>query len=158
MPVTTDAGREPTARSHSLSPAHLGEAQAAAALAIAVLGVAVFIAGVGVVISGLTTAASFDPGNPPPNADALGTWQVIGGLLLFVVGLGLAGGALGLLAGGRRPRIPTAALALVTAVAAAAGGIAVIVRGPSDLILALSLLGLAVGLAGAGLLLLRPRR
>ena len=158
LPVTTDAGRGSAARSHSLAPAHLGEAQAGAALAVAVLGVAVFIVGVGTVIAGLTAASTFDPSNPPPNADALGTWQIIGGFVLFAVGLGLAGGALGLLLGGRRPRVPTATLALVTAIAAVAGGISVILRGPSDLVLALSLFGLGLGLGGAGLLLLRPRR
>lgn len=156
--MTTDAGRDSAGRSHSLAPPHLGEAQAGAALTIAVLGVAVFIVGVGMVVSGLTTAASFDAANLPPNADELGSWQILAGFALFFVGLGLAGGALGLLAGGRRPRIPTAGLALGTAVGAVAGGIAIIVRGPSDLILAVALLGLALGLGGAGLLLLRPRR
>jgi len=71
--------------------------------------------------------------------------------------LALAGGALGLLAGSPRVRVPTAALALAAAIAAVAGGGAIIVRGPSDLILGLSLLGLGLGLGGAGLLLLRRR-
>jgi len=146
-----------TGRPHSLAPAHLGDARAAAALAITVLGVAVFIAAIGVVVSGLTLPASFDPGNPPPNADALGTWQVIGGFVLFVVGLALAGGGLALLAGSQRARVPTAILALFTALAAVGGGIAIILRGPSDLILVLTLFGMALGLAASGLLLLRPR-
>ena len=146
-----------TGRPHSLAPEHLGDARAAAALAVTVLGIALFIAAVGVVVSGLTLSASFDPGNPPPNADALGTWQVVGGFILFVVGLALAGGGLALLSGSLRARIPTAILALVTALAAGVGGIAIILRGPSDLILVLTLFGLALGLVGAGLLLLRPR-
>jgi hypothetical protein len=156
--VTTDASREPAARTRSLAPAHLGDAQAGAALTIAVLGAAVFIVGVGMVIAGVTLSASFDPASPPPNADALGTWQIVGGFLLFMVGLGLVGGALGLLAGSRRPRVPTATLALVTSIGALAAGIGVVLRGPSDLVLALSLVGLGLGLGGAGLLLLRPRR
>ena len=95
--VTTDAGRPPGGRTHALAPAHLGDARAAAALAITVLGIAVFIAAVGVVITGLTLSGSFDPGNPPPNAAELGTAQVLAGFGLFVVGVLLAGG--GLLAG-----------------------------------------------------------
>lgn len=150
-------GKSLTGRPHSLAPEHLGDARAAAALAVTVLGIALFIAAVGVVVSGLTLSASFDPGNPPPNADALGTWQVVGGFILFVVGLALAGGGLALLSGSLRARIPTAILALVTALAAGVGGIAIILRGPSDLILVLTLFGLALGLVGAGLLLLRPR-
>lgn len=146
-----------TGRPHSLAPAHLGDARAAAALAVTVLGVALFIAAIGVVVSGLTLAASFDPGNPPPNAEALGTWQVIGGFILFVVGLALAGGGLALLTGSLRARVPTAILALVTALAAVAGAIAIILRGPSDMILVLTLFGMALGLVASGLLLLRPR-
>jgi hypothetical protein len=146
-----------TGRPHSLAPEHLGDARAAAALAITVLGVALFIAAVGLVVAGLTLSASFDPANPPPNADALGTWQVIGGFILFVVGLALAGGGLALLTGSRRARIPTAVLALAAALAAAVAGVAIILRGPSDLILVLTLFGLALVLVAAGLLLLRPR-
>jgi hypothetical protein len=48
-------------------------------------------------------------------------------------------------------------LALVVAVAALVGGIVIILRGPSDLILSLSLFGLAAGLGLSGILLLRPR-
>jgi hypothetical protein len=155
--VTTDAGRQPGGRSHSLAPAHLGDARAAAALAITVLGVAVFIAAIGIVVTGLTLSASFDSANPPPNADALGTGQVIAGFALFVVGVALAAGGLGLLTGGRRARVPTAALALLTAIGAIAGGAAIIIRGPSDMILALSLFGLALGLIVSALILLRPR-
>jgi hypothetical protein len=146
-----------TGRPHSLAPDHLGDARAAAALAVTVLGIALFIAAVGVVVSGMTLSASFDPANPPPNADALGTWQVIGGFILFVVGLALAGGGLALLTGSLRARVPTAVLALATALGAAAGGVAIVLRGPSDLILVLTLFGLALGLVAAGLLLLRPR-
>jgi hypothetical protein len=155
--LTTNADRQPSGRTHSLAPAHLGDARAAAALAITVLGVAVFIAAVGLVISGLTLSASFDPANLPPNADALGTWQVIAGFGLFVVGAVMAAGGLALLTGSQRARVPTAVLALAAAVGAAVGGIGIILRGPSDLVLALSLFGLALGLAISALILLRPR-
>jgi hypothetical protein len=155
--MTTNAGRQPGGRSHSLAPPHLGDARAGAALALAVLGVAIFIAGVGIIVTGLTLPGSFDPGNPPPNGSDLGTWQVIAGAGLFVLGVVLAGGGLALLAGSRRARIPSAILALVTAVAAIAGAVLIVVRGPSDLVLALSLLGLALALAISGLILLRPR-
>jgi hypothetical protein len=157
-PMTTNAGRDSAARPHSLAPAQLGDARAGAALAIAVLGVAVFIAGVGIVVSGLTASSAYDPANAPPNVGELGTGQVLGGFALFAVGVVLAGGGLSLLAGSQRARIPTAILALAGAVAAVAGAVTIIVRGPSDLILAITLLGLGLGLGGAGLLLLRPRR
>ncbi|HEY7452580.1 MAG TPA: hypothetical protein VIA02_08730 [Candidatus Limnocylindria bacterium] len=144
-------------RTHSLAPPHLGDVWAGAALAVLVLGVAVFIAGIGIVVAGLTTANGFDSANLPPNLAELGTWQVFGGALLFVVGLGLAAGGIALLGGSLRTRIPTAVLALVVAVAALVGGIVIILRGPSDLILSLSLFGLAAGLGLSGILLLRPR-
>ncbi|MGH2463528.1 MAG: hypothetical protein ACRDFZ_07910 [Candidatus Limnocylindria bacterium] len=156
--MTTNAGGGSAGRPHSLAPAELGDVRAGAALAIAVLGVAVFIAGVGIVVAGLTAGSAYDPATAPPNVADLGTWQVVGGFVLFVVGVALAGGALGLLAGGHRARIPTAILALASAVAAIGAGIAIVVRGPSDLVLAISLFGLGLGLGGAGLLLLRPRR
>ena len=155
--MTSSAGSKPGTRTHSLSPEHLGDVWAGAALAIVVLGVAMFIAAVGIVVSGLTTSAGYDPANPPPNADTLGTWQVICGFALFAVGVALAGGALALLTGSLRLRLPTAALALVTALVAIGGAVAIVVRGPSDLILALTLLGLGLALGIAGLLLLRPR-
>jgi hypothetical protein len=125
---------------------------------VAVLGVAVFIAGVGIVVSGLTASTGYDPANLPPNSNALGTGQVTGGFALFVLGVALAGGGLGMLAGSQRARIPTAILALAAALAGVAGAVWIIVRGPSDLILALSLFGVGLGLGGSGLLLLRRRR
>ena len=88
-----------------------------------------------------------------------GFWVVHGLFVfgLFVVGILLAGGGLALLAGSLRARVPTAVLALVTAAGAAAGGVAIVLRGPSDLVLALSLFGLALGLLVSELILLRPR-
>jgi hypothetical protein len=118
----------------------------------------VFIAGVGIVVSGLTAATGYDPANLPPNANVLGAGQVAGGSALFVLGVALAGGALGMLAGSQRARIPTAILALAAGLAAVAGAAWIIVRGPSDLILALSLFGVGLGLGVSGLLLLRRSR
>jgi hypothetical protein len=155
--VTTSAGQKPGTRTHSLSPEHLGDVRAGAALAVVVLGIAIFIAAIGIVVSGLTLGGSYDPGNPPPNADALGTWQVLAGFALFAVGVALAGGGLALLTGSRRARVPTAVLAIITGFVAMGGAVAIVVRGPSDLILALTLFGLALALGSAGLLLLRPR-
>ena len=156
--MTSSTSHGTPTRTHALAPEHLGEVQAGAALTIAVLGVAVFIAGIGVVVNGLTLPGSFDPANPPPNLDSLGTWQILGGFGLFGLGLALTGAALSLLSGASRPRIPTAIVAVVAGAASIAGGVVIILRGPSDLILAISLFGLGLGLAGAGLLLLRPRR
>ncbi len=155
--MTTSAGQRPSPRTHSLSPEHLGDVRAGAALAIVVLGVAIFIAAVGIVVSGLTLGASYDPSNAPPNADGLGTWQILIGFALFAVGVALAGGGLALLSGSRRARVPTAVLAIISGLVAIGGAVAIVVRGPSDLILAITLLGLALALGSAGLLLLRPR-
>ena len=155
--MTTPAGHEAAGRTHSLAPPHLGELRAGAALTVSVLGVAVFITAIGMIVSGLTATSGIDPSNPPPNAETLGGWQIAAGVALFVLGLLLAGGGLGLLSGSVRPRIPTAVLAVATGIGAMAGAIFVILRGPSDLVLAIALLGLGLGLAGAGLVLLRPR-
>jgi len=156
--MTSSSGQGTAARTHSLAPEHLGEVQAGAALTIAILGVAIFIAGIGVVVGGLTAAGSFDPANPPPNSDTIGTWQTMAGFAMFAVGLALVGAALSLLAGASRPRIPTAVASVVLGIVSFAAGVMIVLRGPSDLILAISLFGLGLGLAGAGLLLLRPRR
>ena len=132
--------------------------RAGAALAVAILGVAIFIGAIGMVVTGLTVGSGFDPANLPPNVAELGTLQVIVGFGLFALGVVLAGGALLLLSGASRPRIPIAVLAVVSGTASGVAGVYVIARGPSDLVLAISLFGLGLGLIGAGLLLLRPRR
>lgn len=132
--------------------------RAGAALAVAILGVAIFIGAIGMVVTGLTVGSGFDPANLPPNVAELGTLQVIVGFGLFALGVVLAGGALLLLSGASRPRIPIAVLAVVSGTASDVAGAYVIARGPSDLVLAISLFGLGLGLIGAGLLLLRPRR
>ena len=155
--MTSPAGHEAAGRTHSLAPPHLGELRAGAALTVSVLGVAVFITGIGMTVSGLTATSGIDPSNPPPNAETLGTWQIASGVALFVLGILLAAGGLGLLSGSLRPRILTAVLAVASGIGAIAGGVFVILRGPSDLILAIALFGLGLGLAGAGLILLRPR-
>jgi hypothetical protein len=155
--LTSNADQRAGGRTHSLAPPHLGDVWAGAALAILVLGVAVFIAGIGIVVSGLTAATTYDAANLPPNLSSIGTWQVVLGVVLFLVGLALAGGGIALLAGSTRPRVPTAIVGLVVAAISFVLGIVVIVRGPSDLILSLSLFGLAFGLGISGLLLLRPR-
>ena len=51
---------------HSLAPEHLGEATAAATLAVIVGGVALVITGVGVIALALTIGARFG-GDPPPD-------------------------------------------------------------------------------------------
>jgi hypothetical protein len=155
--MTTSTDRQPGGRPHSLAPEHLGDVWAGSALAIVVLGVAIFIVAIGMVVSGLTASSSQDPANLPPNADTLGTTQLIAGVALFAVGVVLAGGGLALLTGSRRARKPVAILAIVASVAAIVGGVLIVLRGPSDLVLVLTLIGLGLGLGIAGLLLLRPR-
>ena len=144
-------------RSHSLAPAHLGEAASAAVLAVAVLGLAVFIAGVAMAVSGMTLGSRFG-GDPPPNVDQLGIGQVVGGIGLAVLGLVLSGSALAVLADVARSR-PIAAAASGLAAALAVVGIVLVQLQPGgDPVLSVAL-GVAVAIFGvAALILVRPRR
>jgi len=49
----------------SLAPAHLGEATAAATVAVMVGGIALVISGIGIVVMALTIGARYGGGSPP---------------------------------------------------------------------------------------------
>lgn len=144
-------------RSHSLAPAHLGEAASAAVLAVSVLGLAVFIAGVAMTVSGLTLASRFGS-SPPPNVDQLGVGQVFGGIGLALLGLVLSGSGLAVLADVARSRPVAAAASALAAILAVIGVVLVNLQPGGDLVLSIAL-GVAALIFGvAAAILVRPRR
>jgi hypothetical protein len=145
------------ARSHSLAPPHLGEVASAAVLAVAILGLAVFIAGVAMAVSGFTMGGALGSA-APPNADQLGTGQVIGGFGLAVLGLVLSGSALALLADMPSSRPIAIAAAGVAAVLSAIGVFLVQAQPAADTVLAISLAVAAAIFAVAAVILVRTTR
>jgi len=142
---------------HSLAPEHLGEATAAATVAVMVGGVALVITGIGIIALALTMGARYG-GDPPPNIGALSVAPVIGGLLALVLGGGLTAGGLAVLGGVRRSRLATGILAAVAAGLGALATVLVMVNPPADPVLAIALTVATLVFGVASLLLLRPRR
>jgi hypothetical protein len=142
---------------HSLAPEHLGEATAAATVAVIVGGIALVITGIGMIALALTIGARFG-GDPPPNVGSLAIAPVLGGLLAVALGGGLTAGGLAVLGNVRRARLITGVLAAVVAGLAALGTVAVMVNPPSDPVLAIALTVATLIFGVAALLLLRPRR
>jgi hypothetical protein len=150
------AGAQPRAH-HSLAPEHLGEATAAATVAVIVGGIAIVITGIGMVVMGLTIGSRFG-GDPPPNVGSLAIIPVVGGVLAMLLGGALTGGGAAVLSDVRRSRLVTGILAAVTAGLAALGTIVVMVNPPPDTVLAIALTAATLVFGVAALLLLRPRR
>lgn len=144
-------------RSHSLAPAHLGEAASAAVLAVAVLGLAVFIAGVAMAVSGMTLESRYGA-DPPPNIGQLGIGQVLGGIGLAILGLVLSGSALAVLADVARSRPIAAAASGLAAALAILGVVLVQLQPGGDLVLSIALAVAAAIFGVAALILVRPRR
>jgi hypothetical protein len=144
-------------RGHSLAPEHLGEVGSAAVLAMSIVGLAVFIGGIAMVVFGMTTAARYGS-TPPPNADALGQGQVIGGIAVAVLGVALLGAALAVLADLRRSRVIATGIAALAAVLAAIGVWRVTTLDSGDPILAGALAVGALVLAAAAFILARRAR
>jgi hypothetical protein len=142
---------------HALAPEHLGEATAAATLAIIVGGVALLITGIGIIALALTMGARFGA-NPPPDVASYGLVPLIGGIGAVLLGGGLTAGGLAVIGNVRGARVLTGALAALAALLSAAGVVVVMVNPPSDTVLAIALTiaTLAFGIAAG--LLLRPRR
>jgi hypothetical protein len=156
-PREATAVRAPRTRSHSLAPAHLGEAASAAVLAVTVLGLAVFIAGVAMAVAGMTVANRFGE-TPPPNVDQLGTGQVLGGIGLAVLGIVLSGSGLAVLADVARSR-PVAAAASIVATGLSIVGVILVQAQPGgDPVLSIALAVAAVIFGVAAIVLVRPRR
>lgn len=127
-------------------------------LIVGIGGLALFIAAIAVVVSGLGLAGRYATVEPPPNLDQLGTPQIIGGLALAILSVGLIAGAGALLADARGSRVAVIGLAGLTAAIAAVGFAMSIVQTRRDIVL-LSALGVtALVFAGSAAVLARLRR
>jgi hypothetical protein len=142
---------------HSLAPEHLGEATAAATVAVMVGGVALVITGIGIIALSLTLGVRFG-GDPPPD---IGSYEVVP--LVFGVGAVLLGGAL--TAGGlavlndaRGARRITGVLAVLASALSAGLTVVVMVNPPPDTVLAIALTISTVVFGVAAILLLRPHQ
>ncbi len=142
---------------HSLAPEHLGEAAAAATLAVVVGGVALAITGVGVIAMGLTIGSRY-ASSPPPDVGSLAVIPVVTGLLVLVLGTGLTAGGIAVFNEARRARRATGALAGVAAALSAAGTVLAMARPPADPVLAVALTVTTLVFGVAAILLLRSRR
>ena len=156
VPAASNAGARARG-AHSLAPEHLGEATAAATVAIMVGGVALVITGIGIIALALTMGSRFG-GDPPPDVGALSVLPLVGGLLALVLGGGLTAGGLAVLGGVRRSRLATGILAAVAAALCALATTVVMANPPADPVLAVALTVATMVFGVASLLLLRPRR
>ena len=142
---------------HSLAPEHLGEATAAATVAVIVGGVALVITGIGMIALALTVGARFG-GDPPPSVGSLAVGPVIGGMLAILFGGALTGGGMAVLGNARRARLVTGVLAAIAAALTALGTVLAMGSPPPDPVLAIALTVATLVFGVASLLLLRPRR
>jgi len=142
---------------HALAPEHLGEATAAATLAVMVGGVALVITGIGIIALSLTTGARFG-GDPPPDVASYGVAPLLGGIGAILLGGGLTAGGLAVIGNARWARPVTGVLAAIAAGLAALGTVLVMVIPPPDTVLAIALTAATVVFGIAAVLLLRPRR
>jgi hypothetical protein len=142
---------------HSLAPAHLGEATAAATVGVIVGGIALVITAIGVLAMGLTLGARY-ASDPPPNVGSLGVAPLALGAGLLVLGGALTAGGVAVLGAARRARLITGVLAGLSAALAALGTVFVMVNPPPDVVLAIALTVATLVFGVASLLLLRPRR
>ena len=142
---------------HSLAPAHLGDATAAATLAVIVGGVALVITGIGMVAMALTMGARFG-GDPPPDIGAFIVQPAVLGLVTLGFGAALAAGGLAVLAHARRARLVTGLVSAAAAGLAALVTVLAATSTPPDPVIASAGTGAALVFGVAALLLLRPRR
>jgi hypothetical protein len=143
--------------SHSLAPEHLGDATAAATVAVVVGGIALVITAIGMIAMALTIGARYD-GDPPPNLGGMAILPVALGIVALLLGGGLAAGGVAVLAEVRRARLATGILAAVAAALSAIGTVLAMVNPPSDPVLAIALTVATLVFGVSALLLLRPRR
>lgn len=142
---------------HSLAPEHLGDATAAATVAVIVGGIALVITGIGIVALSLTIGSRFGS-SPPPDVGAIGLLPLVGGIAAIVFGGLLTAGGVAVLADVRRSRFATGWMAALGALLAAAATVRVMTNPPADPVLAIALTVVALVFGVAALLLLRPRR
>jgi hypothetical protein len=142
---------------HSLAPAHLGEATAAATVGVVVGGIALVITGIGVLAMALTLGARY-AGDPPPNAESLRIVPLLVGLGVLVLGAALTAGGIAVLTAVRRSRLVTGVLSALAAGLAAVAAVQAMVSPPPDPVLATALTAATLLFGVAALLLLRLRR
>lgn len=142
---------------HALAPEHLGEATAAATLAVMVGGVALVITGIGIVAQALTLGARFG-GDPPPDAGSYAVAPLIFGIGAVLLGGGLTAGGLAVINDARGARRLTGVLAALAAALSAGLTVFVMVNAPPDTVLAIALTISTLVFGVAAILLLRPRR
>lgn len=147
------SGRGPS----SLSPAHLGEATAAATVAVAVGGIALVVTGIGVVVMSLALGGRY-AGDPPPDLGSHIIWPALGGVFTLLLGAGLTAGGIAVLNDTPRARLLTGALAAIAAALAALGTILAMTNPPASPVIAVALTVAAAAFGVSALLLLRPRR
>lgn len=142
---------------HSLAPAHLGEATAAATVGVVVGGIALVITGIGVLAMGLTLGTRYGI-DPPPDAGSLSVVPLALGAGMLLLGAALTAGGVAVLGEVKRARLITGILSALAGALAAIATILVTVNPPPDLVLAIALTVATLVFAAAAILLLRPRR
>lgn len=141
---------------HSLAPEHLGEAAAAATVAVIVGGIALVITGIGMLAMAFTLGSRYGA-DPPPNLGALSLVPTVAGVLAILLGGALVAGGTAVLGDVRRARLVTGVLAGVTAALGAFAAVQVMVNSPADPVLAAALTAATLIYGVAAVLLLRPR-
>lgn len=142
---------------HSLAPEHLGEATAAATVAVVVGGIALVITGIGMVAMGLTIGARYGS-DPPPDVGSLTVLPAGFGVGILVLGAALAAGGIAVFGAVRRSRLVTGVIAALAAGLAALGTVLAMTSSPPDPVIAIALTVAALVFGVAAILLLRPRR
>lgn len=142
---------------HSLAPEHLGEATAAATVAVVVGGIALVITGIGMVAMGLTVGARYGS-DPPPDVGSLSVLPTAAGVGILVLGAALTAGGIAVFGAVRRARLATGVIAALVAGLAALGTVLAMTSSPPDPVIAIALTVAALIFGVAAILLLRPRR
>jgi hypothetical protein len=142
---------------HALAPEHLGEATAAATLAVMVGGVALVITGIGIIALALTLGARFG-GDQPPDVGSYAVAPLIFGIGAVLLGGGLTAGGLAVINDARGARLVTGVLAALAAALSAGLTVYVMVNSPPDTVLAIALTISTLVFGVAAILLLRPHR
>ncbi|HEX2222466.1 MAG TPA: hypothetical protein VHK06_08075 [Candidatus Limnocylindria bacterium] len=158
-PARTGVTAAPRSRTrpHSLAPEHLGDARAAGALVLAVIGSALAITALAIIVSALTLPGRYPADSAPPDVASLGILPALGGAGLLALAAALAGTSVATLLGARRVRPLAIALGAVMAVIGVAGSLVLMLSPIPDGVTAAALFALAVT-AGAGAFLLARRR
>jgi hypothetical protein len=142
---------------HTLAPEHLGEATAAATVAVVVGGIALAITGIGMVAMALTIGSRYG-GDPPPDVGSLSVLPAAAGIGILALGAALTAGGVAVFGAVRRARLATGVIAALAAALGAIGTILAMTSSPPDPIIAIALTVAALIFGVAAILLLRPRR